>query len=133
MVPRSESAEGIILRAERLGRQRTSLWEDHWETRRSSKAGVRARRSPAQVLAEVDALASDLADPVPGANYEALRRVELAALDATRTWARGEAAALDGKAYYQERRLRDLGLDTDWAEGEGNAWTGSRAGGGADW
>ena len=87
----------------------------------------------AAVDAEAAALAAEIAAPVADPRYEALRAVEVAALGATRAWAATEATALPAKQYYQERRLKALGLDTDWTEGEGNSWTGSRAGGNVDW
>ena len=48
------------------------------------------------------------------------------ALDATVDWVAAEVSVLGAKEYYQERRLKDLGLDTDWTEDEGNQWTGAR-------
>ena len=62
----------------------------------------------------------------PDARYEALRRIEIDALDATVDWVAAEVSVLGAKEYYQERRLKDLGLDTDWTEDEGNQWTGAR-------
>ena len=62
--------------------------------------------------------------------YEQLRRAELDALEATQRWADAEVLTLPAKEYYQERRLKSLGLDTEWDETEGNQWTGSR---GAAW
>ena len=52
--------------------------------------------------------------------------MELGALDATLRWIESDVLALPTKAYYQERRLKALGLDTDWSETDGNEWTGSR-------
>ena len=62
--------------------------------------------------------------------YEQLRSAELDALEATQRWADAEVLALPAKEYYQERRLKSLGLDTEWDEDEGNQWSGSR---GAAW
>uniref|UniRef100_A0A7S4EDY2 Rubisco LSMT substrate-binding domain-containing protein n=2 Tax=Pelagomonas calceolata TaxID=35677 RepID=A0A7S4EDY2_9STRA len=62
--------------------------------------------------------------------YEQLRSAELDALEATQRWADAEVLTLPAKEYYQERRLKSLGLDTEWDEDEGNQWTGSR---GAAW
>ena len=56
--------------------------------------------------------------------------LELAALDATIRWTEADVLALPTKEYYQERRLKSLGLDTEWDDQEGNAWSGSR---GAAW
>jgi hypothetical protein len=67
-----------------------------------------------------------LAESVDGALYEALRCTELDALDATVRWAENDIIALPAKEYYQERRLKSLGLDVEWDIAEGNQWTGSR-------
>ena len=83
------------------------------------------------VAAEAAAARDGLAEPVSGdLRYESLRRVELAALDATIRWTEADVLALPTKEYYQERRLKSLGLDTEWDDQEGNAWSGSR---GAAW
>mmetsp|Transcript_22292 Transcript_22292/g.88482 ORF Transcript_22292/g.88482 Transcript_22292/m.88482 type:complete len:507 (+) Transcript_22292:2-1522(+) len=63
---------------------------------------------------------------------ERVRDVELAALDATLEWIDAEIANLPLKEYYQERRLKDLGLDTEWCA-EDAQWSGSRVPGGVDW
>jgi [ribulose-bisphosphate carboxylase]-lysine N-methyltransferase len=44
-----------------------------------------------------------------------LREAETKALTKTMEFLRRERAALDLKEYYQERRLKDLGLDSDWS------------------
>ena len=83
------------------------------------------------IVAEAGAARDGLVAPVGGRpEYEQLRRAELDALEATQRWADAEVLALPAKEYYQERRLKSLGLDTDWDENEGNQWTGSR---GAAW
>jgi hypothetical protein len=83
------------------------------------------------IVAEAAAARDGLLAPVSGRpEYEQLRRAELDALEATQRWADAEVLALPAKEYYQERRLKSLGLDTDWDENEGNQWTGSR---GAAW
>ena len=51
--------------------------------------------------------------------YERLRSAELDALEATQRWADAEVLTLPAKEYYQERRLKSLGLDTEWDETEG--------------
>ena len=71
-----------------------------------------------------DAPLSDLLDEV--------RQIEIKALDATLNWVSADIATLDSKEYYQERRLRDLGLDTEWSAEE-SQWSGSRTPGGVDW
>ena len=43
--------------------------------------------------------------------YERLRSAELDALEATQRWADAEVLALRAKEYYQEQRLKSLGLD----------------------
>eukprot|EP00580_Thalassiosira_gravida_P016966 CAMPEP_0201664462 /NCGR_PEP_ID=MMETSP0494-20130426/5919_1 /ASSEMBLY_ACC=CAM_ASM_000839 /TAXON_ID=420259 /ORGANISM="Thalassiosira gravida, Strain GMp14c1" /LENGTH=625 /DNA_ID=CAMNT_0048143235 /DNA_START=122 /DNA_END=1996 /DNA_ORIENTATION=- len=63
-----------------------------------------------------------------------VRESEREALDRTLVYAKQEAEALDLKEYYQERRLKSLGLDSDWSQeddilGEG----GGRVPGGADY
>eukprot|EP00523_Entomoneis_sp_CCMP467_P010393 CAMPEP_0168724102 /NCGR_PEP_ID=MMETSP0724-20121128/3462_1 /TAXON_ID=265536 /ORGANISM="Amphiprora sp., Strain CCMP467" /LENGTH=547 /DNA_ID=CAMNT_0008770839 /DNA_START=103 /DNA_END=1743 /DNA_ORIENTATION=- len=44
-----------------------------------------------------------------------VRDSERAALDKTLSFLKREKEALDLKEYYQERRLKDLGLDSDWS------------------
>lgn len=79
------------------------------------------------ILDEARALQSAISEPVDGRPlYEALRRTELDALDATISWADADISVLPAKEYYQEKRLKDLGLDTEWSEDEGNQWTGAR-------
>ena len=81
------------------------------------------------VRAEADALQRTLLDAGPAAGdarFEALRRTELDALDATLNWVAADLSMLAGKEYYQEKRLKSLGLDTEWSEDEGNQWTGAR-------
>lgn len=45
-----------------------------------------------------------------------LREAETKALTKTMEFLRREREALDLKEYYQERRLKDLGLDSDWSQ-----------------
>jgi hypothetical protein len=81
------------------------------------------------VADEAEAAREGMLDETSGI-YERLRSAELDALEATQRWADAEVLTLPAKEYYQERRLKSLGLDTEWDETEGNQWTGSR---GAAW
>mmetsp|Transcript_5304 Transcript_5304/g.11221 ORF Transcript_5304/g.11221 Transcript_5304/m.11221 type:complete len:164 (+) Transcript_5304:1375-1866(+) len=57
-------------------------------------------------------------DECPGDGPEICRKVrdsERAALEKTMAFLKREKEALDLKEYYQERRLKDLGLDSDWS------------------
>ena len=65
-----------------------------------------------------------------------LREAETTALTRTMEYLERDKQALDLKEYYQERRLKDLGLDSDWNPDEDNDLLGygqSRAPGGADY
>ena len=66
-----------------------------------------------------------------------LREAESKALTRTIEYLQREKEALDLKVYYQERRLKDLGLDSDWSpEGDMSAdldFGQTRAPGGADY
>jgi [ribulose-bisphosphate carboxylase]-lysine N-methyltransferase len=66
-----------------------------------------------------------------------LRAAESKALTRTKEYLLREKEALDLKEYYQERRLKDLGLDSDWSpEGDMGAdldFGQTRAPGGADY
>jgi [ribulose-bisphosphate carboxylase]-lysine N-methyltransferase len=44
-----------------------------------------------------------------------LREAEIKAITKTKDFLRREKEALDLKEYYQERRLKDLGLDSEWS------------------
>ncbi len=45
-----------------------------------------------------------------------VRESEREALDRTLVYVKQEAEALDLKEYYQERRLKSLGLDSEWSQ-----------------
>ena len=66
-----------------------------------------------------------------------LRNVERRAIKRVREYVQRESEALDLKEYYQERRLKDLGLDTPWDGDERNpdvGWGARKPGdGGIDW
>ena len=63
-----------------------------------------------------------------------VRGSERQALDRTLEYVTQEAEALDLKEYYQERRLKNLGLDSDWSpEDDDVSFGGSRVPGGADY
>ena len=69
-----------------------------------------------------------------------IRASERAALEKTVAFLQREKEALDLKEYYQERRLKDLGLDSEWSmEDDGFSDSGdlafgqTRAPGGADY
>jgi len=65
-----------------------------------------------------------------------LRQSESKALTRTLEYLQRDKEALDLKEYYQERRLKDLGLDSDWNPDEDNDLLGygqTRAPGGADY
>jgi len=63
-----------------------------------------------------------------------VRESEREALDRTLVTVKQDAEALDLKEYYQERRLKDLGLDSEWTpEDDGIAFGGTRVPGGADY
>jgi [ribulose-bisphosphate carboxylase]/[fructose-bisphosphate aldolase]-lysine N-methyltransferase len=66
-----------------------------------------------------------------------LRESETRALSRTLAYLQREKEALDLKEYYQERRLKDLGLDSDWSPEDDGSDTGgfgtTRTPGGADY
>mmetsp|Transcript_7859 Transcript_7859/g.11606 ORF Transcript_7859/g.11606 Transcript_7859/m.11606 type:complete len:540 (+) Transcript_7859:150-1769(+) len=66
-----------------------------------------------------------------------LRCIERRALQRTLEYVQREEEALDLKEYYQERRLKDLGLDSPWEGDENNpdvGWGARKPGdGGLDW
>jgi len=63
-----------------------------------------------------------------------VRESEREALDRTLVFAKQEAEALDLKEYYQERRLKSLGLDSEWSqEDDILGGGGGRVPGGADY
>ncbi|KAL7461190.1 hypothetical protein ACHAXS_001613 [Conticribra weissflogii] len=65
-----------------------------------------------------------------------VRESERRALERTLAYMKQESEALDLKEYYQERRLKSLGLDSEWSpEDDDVGWGGTRVPGGAnyDW
>ena len=62
-----------------------------------------------------------------------VRESERQALDRTLEYVKQEAEALDLKEYYQERRLKNLGLDSDWSPEDDVSFGGTRVPGGADY
>ena len=70
-----------------------------------------------------------------------IRASETVALEKTVAFLQREKEALDLKEYYQERRLKDLGLDSEWSSEDDNAFAlgedlafgQTRAPGGADY
>lgn len=62
-----------------------------------------------------------------------VRDSERQALERTLVYVKQEAEALDLKEYYQERRLKILGLDSEWAPEDDIAFGGTRVPGGADY
>jgi [ribulose-bisphosphate carboxylase]-lysine N-methyltransferase len=63
-----------------------------------------------------------------------VRESERQALERTLIYVKQEAEALDLKEYYQERRLKSLGLDSEWSpENDDVGWAGNRVPGGADY
>ena len=63
-----------------------------------------------------------------------VRQSERQALDRTLEYVKQEAEALDLKEYYQERRLKNLGLDSEWSpEDDDISFGGTRVPGGADY
>uniref|UniRef100_A0A7S4T3Q7 Rubisco LSMT substrate-binding domain-containing protein n=1 Tax=Ditylum brightwellii TaxID=49249 RepID=A0A7S4T3Q7_9STRA len=65
-----------------------------------------------------------------------VRNAERKALTRTLEYMQREKEALDLKEYYQERRLKNLGLDSDWNEDDEHSdvgWGQTRAPGGADY
>ena len=62
-----------------------------------------------------------------------VRESEREALDRTLVYMKQDAEALDLKEYYQQRRLKDLGLDSDWTPEDDIAFGGTRVPGGADY
>ncbi|KAL7532490.1 hypothetical protein ACHAXR_004659 [Thalassiosira sp. AJA248-18] len=72
-------------------------------------------------------------DAVSSANAQLcsmVRESEREALDRTLVYVKQEAQALDLKEYYQERRLKSLGLDSEWSQEDDG---GTRVPGGADY
>lgn len=63
-----------------------------------------------------------------------VRDSERQALERTMIYMKQESEALDLKEYYQERRLKSLGLDSEWSpESDDIGWGGNRVPGGADY
>jgi [ribulose-bisphosphate carboxylase]-lysine N-methyltransferase len=62
-----------------------------------------------------------------------VRESERQALDRTLVYVKQEAEALDLKEYYQERRLKTLGLDSEWTPEDDISFGGTRVPGGADY
>ena len=62
-----------------------------------------------------------------------VRDSEREALDRTLVYMKQDAEALDLKEYYQERRLKGLGLDSEWTPEDDIAFGGTRVPGGADY
>lgn len=62
-----------------------------------------------------------------------VRASEREALDRTLVYVKQEAEALDLKEYYQSRRLKSLGLDSDWTPEDDTSFGGPRVPGGADY
>jgi len=63
-----------------------------------------------------------------------VRESERQALERTLIYMKQESEALDLKEYYQERRLKSLGLDSEWSpEDDDVGWGGTRVPGGADY
>jgi [ribulose-bisphosphate carboxylase]-lysine N-methyltransferase len=57
-----------------------------------------------------------------------VRNSERQALERTCVYMKQEAEALDLKEYYQERRLKSLGLDSEWSpENDDVGWGGNHA------
>eukprot|EP00593_Proboscia_inermis_P015538 CAMPEP_0171327034 /NCGR_PEP_ID=MMETSP0816-20121228/117828_1 /TAXON_ID=420281 /ORGANISM="Proboscia inermis, Strain CCAP1064/1" /LENGTH=293 /DNA_ID=CAMNT_0011826655 /DNA_START=678 /DNA_END=1560 /DNA_ORIENTATION=+ len=75
----------------------------------------------------------DVTDMTPEGLCKVLRGIERKALHMTADYMTREGEALDLKEYYQERRLKDLGLDSEWQEDNPDVgWGQSRAKGGKD-
>lgn len=62
-----------------------------------------------------------------------IRESEIRALTRTMEYLQREKEALDLKEYYQERRLKDLGLDSEWSPEDDDVGFGKRVPGGADY
>mmetsp|Transcript_5093 Transcript_5093/g.8770 ORF Transcript_5093/g.8770 Transcript_5093/m.8770 type:complete len:410 (-) Transcript_5093:82-1311(-) len=62
-----------------------------------------------------------------------VRASEREALDRTLVYVKQEETALDLKEYYQQRRLKSLGLDSDWSPEDDTSFGGPRVPGGADY
>mmetsp|Transcript_10803 Transcript_10803/g.35796 ORF Transcript_10803/g.35796 Transcript_10803/m.35796 type:complete len:444 (+) Transcript_10803:89-1420(+) len=87
----------------------------------------------AECLATADTLtATPHTDDPLGALLGQVQTIERNALKATLDWIQRDVDDLDSKEYYQQRRLKDLGLDTAWSADEAQ-WSGSRTPGGVDW
>ena len=64
----------------------------------------------------------------------AVRRGERVALTASLGWWQRDLELLNLKEYYQERRLKDLGLDKEWSEEDIDMQDpGGRQAGSLDW
>ena len=81
-----------------------------------------------ECLAVAAALQAPCADP----EREAVRATEVAALEATVEALDARLAGLGDLEYYQERRLKDLGLDSEWSQDEAQ-WAAARSPGSVDW
>ncbi|KAJ1460538.1 hypothetical protein M885DRAFT_509564 [Pelagophyceae sp. CCMP2097] len=90
------------------------------------------RRSLETVARECYAVAETLRLPCADAPREAVRRAELSALEAALEAVDAELGSLSSKEYYQERRLKELGLDTEWSQDDAQ-WSATRSPGSVDW
>lgn len=89
-------------------------------------------------LTEMDEASKDNADDSLMSCKQKLcaivRDSERQALERTMIYMKQESEALDLKEYYQERRLKSLGLDSEWSpESDDVGWAGNRVPGGADY
>ena len=94
-----------------------------------------------KALQEMGDNSDDLEGSSPSSLCDIVRETEKRALTRTLEFVDREKEALDLKEYYQERRLKDLGLDSDWTPDEEPfgqdeddlSYGQTRAPGGLDW
>uniref|UniRef100_A0A7S2A866 SET domain-containing protein n=1 Tax=Trieres chinensis TaxID=1514140 RepID=A0A7S2A866_TRICV len=97
--------------------------------------GMEELESKSEDAAEGAAAGEDEDENSPRRLCAAVRTAERAALSRTLEYVERDRMALDLKEYYQERRLKDLGLDSEWSEDDDNpdvGWGQTRAPGSGD-
>ncbi|KAJ8598845.1 hypothetical protein CTAYLR_008548 [Chrysophaeum taylorii] len=108
------------------------LWDDFLAapiSRPNEEACLEAIATECRAVAD---LLQKSTPPKAAPLLETVHQIELDALQRTLDWVTVDLATLDTKEYYQERRLRELGLDTEWSADDAQ-WSTSRAPGSVDW
>lgn len=107
------------------------LWDD-FLTLPISKANEHAALTAIQAEARAALDLLETPAPSPTAALDLVRNIESKALADTLAWIDTQLASLDTLEFYQERRLRDLGLDSEWSTDDAQ-WSAGRTPGSVDW